>query len=283
MKRYFVTYGDDAFYQSRKLLAKQAEKSGLFDKVIVYTPKELPDYIKASPLMAYKRGGGYWVWKPFVIAQTLNICQEGDIVVYADAGCTLNASSEEWDEWFRLLETHNALFFQYKDIANYPDWKMFCKDKRFWSTEIKYWTKKQTLNYFKEYTDNDSFMSYRKILGGCILIKKCQHNTIIDEWLRISLFCPELVMDPTEKELSEQYEFFIAHRHDQSIITPLIYYWKESQNIMVLSETQESDSATSAIVASRKRLWNPYKGLGICGKVKAYLRIHLSFLRNHRG
>lgn len=57
MKKYFITYGDDAFYLSRKQLAKQAQKSGLFDEVIVYTPKDLPDSIKASPLMAYKRGG----------------------------------------------------------------------------------------------------------------------------------------------------------------------------------------------------------------------------------
>ena len=56
MKKYFITYGDDAFYLSRKQLAKQAQKSGLFDEVIVYTPKDLPDSIKASPLMAYKRG-----------------------------------------------------------------------------------------------------------------------------------------------------------------------------------------------------------------------------------
>lgn len=57
MKKYFITYGDDAFYLSRKQLAKQAQKSELFDEVIVYTPKDLPDSIKASPLMAYKRGG----------------------------------------------------------------------------------------------------------------------------------------------------------------------------------------------------------------------------------
>ena len=34
MKKYFITYGDDAFYLSRKQLAKQAQKSGLFDEVI---------------------------------------------------------------------------------------------------------------------------------------------------------------------------------------------------------------------------------------------------------
>ena len=35
MKKYFITYGDDAFYLSRKQLAKQAQKSGLFDEVII--------------------------------------------------------------------------------------------------------------------------------------------------------------------------------------------------------------------------------------------------------
>ena len=281
MKKYFITYGDDAFYLSRKQLAKQAQKSGLFDEVIVYTPKDLSDSIKASPLMAYKRGGGYWVWKPYVIFQTLNLCQEGDIVVYADAGCTINASSEEWNLWFHYLETYNAIFFQYKSIDHYPDWQMFCKDKRFWSTEIKYWTKQETLNFFENYVGNDAFMTFRKILGGCILVKKCKANLIIDEWLRINLFHPELVIDPSEKEMVNQYEFYIAHRHDQSIITPLVYYWKDSQKLMVLPESQETDPLHAAIAASRVRHRNPYTGLGFLRRVKVFLKLHLSFLKRH--
>lgn len=157
---------------------------------------------------------------------------------------------------------------------------MFCKDKRFWSTEIKYWTKKETLNFFEKYIGNDAFMTFRKILGGCILVKKSKANLIIDEWLRINLFHPELVIDPSEKELVNQYDFYIAHRHDQSIITPLVYYWQDSQKLLVLPESQETDPLHSVIAASRVRQWNPYKGLGFLRRVKVFLKLHLSFKEN---
>lgn len=58
MKKIFITYGDDAFKNSRKRIAIEARDLGIFDKVIVYTPKDLPLPVRSSPLMAYKRGGG---------------------------------------------------------------------------------------------------------------------------------------------------------------------------------------------------------------------------------
>lgn len=81
--------------------------------------------------------------------------------------------------------------------------------------------------------------------------------------------------------MKSQNDFYIAHRHDQSIVTPLVYYWKEKQKILVLPESQESDSLHSAIAASRVRLWNPYTGLSLLRRVKVFLKLHLPFFKRH--
>lgn len=48
-----------------------AEKTGLFDRIILYTDKDLPQEITNHELMSYKRGGGYWLWKPYIILNAL--------------------------------------------------------------------------------------------------------------------------------------------------------------------------------------------------------------------
>ena len=37
------------------------------------------------------RGGGYWVWKPWIIVDTLRQMKENDVLVYVDSGQTVFA------------------------------------------------------------------------------------------------------------------------------------------------------------------------------------------------
>ena len=74
----FITYGDEIYRDSRARIRKMAEDTGIFDEILVYTPADLPDEVKNHELMQYKRGGGYWFWKPYVILKTLQeIAGEG--------------------------------------------------------------------------------------------------------------------------------------------------------------------------------------------------------------
>ena len=112
MAAIFVTYADREFREAAARLRRRARKMGLFDKVLVYTPKQLPDYILSSPLYKYSRGGGYWCWKPYILHDALSKCEMGDVIYYADSGCVLNPTSEEWRQWAEEMRTHNAIFFQ---------------------------------------------------------------------------------------------------------------------------------------------------------------------------
>jgi len=252
MSNIFISYGDEHFSESLERIEKQAQSLGFFDRVVAYTLKDLPPCITSSPLFAYKRGGGYWLWKPYIIHKTLQDCALGDVVYYVDAGCRLNDESEEWAQYRELMKEHDAIFFQYRSDFDYR-WAGLCSAPQNNSTRIRHWTKPLTTDYFTKYFGSPSFLDYNKIWGGAMIVKKTKENRIIDEWLAISLFHPELVVDPFGEELSRLPDTFNVHRHDQSIITPLVYHYKDRQNIIVLPETSESQQQTAAIIAERWR------------------------------
>ena len=51
-----------------------------------------PDSFFSSLVAA---GGGYWLWKPFLIAQTLREMPYGAVLAYVDLGCIVNARGRE--------------------------------------------------------------------------------------------------------------------------------------------------------------------------------------------
>jgi len=242
MKKIFISYANDKMRYSLKRIGKQAKKRGIFDEILLYTPELLPSYIKESPLMAYKRGGGYWAWKPAIIWETLQKQDDGDIVVYADAGCSLK-KSEKWGEYWKMLSTNrNTIVFQFKDEM--PEWKKWGQT----STKIRYWTKQSAFRYFEEILGD--YGDCNKIMGGFIICKG-KNNSFIKHWLEITLSHPELIIDPSVEEKKEQIPSFAFHKHDQSIITPLAYLY--AQEVLILPESAETEPENAAVVASRIR------------------------------
>jgi len=242
----FISYGDNAFKKSLKRIGKEARSLGIFDKVITYTPKNLSDDIKQSPLMNYKRGGGYWLWKPYLIWKTM-LRYPNAVVVYADAGCTLNKNFKEWDSWFEIMKKTDTLLTHYQPNVDYG-WDLFDSQ----SVEIVAWTKRTTLEYFDNKFDSINWHHCNKIWGGFIIAKN--KSSLIKDVLDIMLSSPELVIDPTDEESCNQHSGFCQHRHDQSIITPLAYWYKTNipKVVEIIPETGESN-IDAAVVASRIR------------------------------
>lgn len=245
MKKIFVSYGSEPFYGTLKRIRKEARRLRIFDKVITYTDRDLPAYIRQSSLFNYSRGGGYWVWKPYVILKTMQRYPNA-IIVYADAGCSLNQNVEEWQFWFQQMDLYDMLITQYQSNKDYGWYSAFHTK----SVKISTWTKKLTLDFFDNMFGNTEWHNYNKIWAGMMIIRR--NPTLLQEWLDIMLSYPELVADPTDEELPCQNDGFIAHRHDQSILTPLVYWYSKEHRmrICVLPETAESN-ASAAVVASR--------------------------------
>ena len=47
---------------------------------------------KYSNIFLQQRGGGFWIWKHHIISNLLDKISEGDVVVYCDAGASINLS-----------------------------------------------------------------------------------------------------------------------------------------------------------------------------------------------
>lgn len=249
MKKIFVAYADGNMSYSLRRLGKQAYKLNIFDEIILWTPNDLPEYIRTSSLMRYSYGGGYWAWKPCIIYETLQRYEEGTIVCYVDAGCTLN-KGVEWILWFELMREYETLLFKYRD-------EMLCWEKfGSISTKIKHWTKKKAILFYDKLNNGTEWRELNKIWGGCLFVKG-RNNQFIKNWLDIILNNPDVIYDPTGDERKDQYPFFALHKHDQSLLTALS--WKYRQECLVLPELSETQGSDVAIYASRiraKSLWN---------------------------
>lgn len=243
MRKILITYGDHNFELSKKRIKKEAQSLGYFDIIKIYGPDDLPTYIKSSPLMAYSRGGGYWVWKPYLIWRTLNEYQDS-IVVYVDAGCSLQ-SSADWNYWFSIMETTDTIVFQYRKDHDYG-WEEIGYPM---DTRIVNWTKPLTRSFFDSVLGSSEWRIKDKILSGCILAKN--NSVVIKSWFDATLFHPELIIDSFPYEEHQLPKDFVVHRHDQILLALFAFlYEKNNQIVKILPETSESNS-NAGVVASR--------------------------------
>nr|WP_294925852.1 hypothetical protein [uncultured Flavobacterium sp.] len=246
MTIYFVTYGNQKFKYSVKRIIKESRKIRVFDEVLHFSEKDLPAYIKTSILFSSAKGGGYWLWKPFIIQKVLEQAQKNDIVIYSDAGNKL-FKSNKWKEYIRILENYDSIFFQYKDNMDYLWSKnnIHLND----SPKLKYWIKKSAVDHFQNlFSSDDQWLEKNKLVAGFFLLKKTATTVkLIDEWLKTMLFFPLIVTDLFEIEKKEQIERFSEHRHDQSILSALVRYYELNNDVLVTDEEFESKQGDQAL------------------------------------
>ena len=259
----FISYANEAMAYSLRRIGRQARKLGIFDEVILYTPKDLPQYVRDTNLLGFSRGGGFMCWKPAVIYETLQKFDDGDIAVWVDAGCTLRKSTE-WKILLSLMEKYDTVCFQYEDKA-YPEWEKFGTT----SPAEGYWTKRFTLEFLEDYLQNNTIRDIPQILTGVIFMKG-KNNTVLKQWRDLIIKNPALVADPDKEEIKNQLPTFIGHRHDQSVFTPLAAL---DDKTLILPEIFEYFSPDSFVWASRIRARNFLEYITI--QTKHYLRIWL--------
>ena len=251
MKIYFITYGSGSFKYSSKRVFKEAKSLGFFAKIFVFSEKDLPLVIKSSPLFNNGKGGGFWLWKPYFIDKILNEINEGDIIVYSDAGNEL-LNSSKWKDYFNLLESYDSIFFQYRENFDYG-WNKF-NPKYNESPKLKFWTKKNAVDHFKNlFLSDDEWLEKSKILAGLIIIKKNKNSeNLIKEWLDNMIFFPQIVCDLFENEKQNQIDGFSQHRHDQSILSILVRCYQKCNKILILNEEFETYNKDQIIKTSRR-------------------------------
>ena len=110
-RRVAITYGDALFATSKIRCGRELESLGLFDSVHIYGPEDLGEEFLAAHgefLATNPRGGGYWLWKSYLIWRELCRLEDGDILVYGDAGNSVVGTPAEFQEILTEIETGEA-------------------------------------------------------------------------------------------------------------------------------------------------------------------------------
>lgn len=88
MKIHLIFYTDANFELRGKYLLNKLQNIG-FDKIINYRKEWLETtdfYLDNKEILNMLRGGGYWLWKPYIIIEAMKNFEYGDVVFYVDAG-----------------------------------------------------------------------------------------------------------------------------------------------------------------------------------------------------
>jgi hypothetical protein len=231
VKKHLITYGDKKYAQSVQRIKQEAASLNVFDEIVAYSLADLGEDILQCEAIQHERGGGYWSWKPYIIWLTLQKMDEGDIVVYCDAGCTLN-KSKEWSKWFNVLNTHDiiALLIHQRN-------ENYCR--------------KNVLDYFK--TNPGNWEKAYMASATTITAKKNERALhFFEAWKNIMLNHPELVLDVPNEEKHLERANFVENRHDQSVFSGLIYMHKNTMPVYMQWENYVNASLSKrAIVATR--------------------------------
>jgi hypothetical protein len=235
-KIHFISYGNKRYNRAKERIKKEALETGWFNSVKIYEPKDLTVEFneKYKDVLEMDRGGGYWIWKLDIIKQELSGMNDGDILVYCDAGCVVNKCGEK-------------RFRKYVDILNGSNNGIISFQM---NTPEKKWTTKEIFDYFDLKVDSKIGKS-GQINATVLVMKKCDYlKQLLDKYGKVLDDDMWLFTDKYNGE--KQCGIFRDNRHDQSVFSMIR---KIYGSIVLRDETgkNENNIKLSPFVAMRKR------------------------------
>jgi hypothetical protein len=146
-----------------------------------------------------ERGCGYWSWKPLIIKTDMDLLDDGDILVYADAGVEFIASAK------RIVALMRQDIFLFGNNYLHAHW---CKRDivdEVWTPMANWW----------------SFD--KQVQASVIFIRVSDYaKQVVAEWLYWCLFEGGRLLDDSPSRAPNHPEFQ-ENRHDQAILTTIAY------------------------------------------------------------
>ena len=202
---YLCSFADSRMSPTLERVRTQAEASSFFEKAFLYDEYSLDGsfFEKFSrKLIEGSRGFGYWVWKPYVVLETLRKIPDGAVLLYMDAGCWINPKGN------RRLE-----FFVNKTLQNPSGMLVYelgtdCLER--------YWTKGDLLDFFKVRNAEEITESPQRCATVFFIRKNPANIEFVEKWL--AAFDRFDLIDDTPS-VSCNLDGFIENRHDQSVFS----------------------------------------------------------------
>jgi hypothetical protein len=200
MKLHLVTYGDALYTDLKTQFIQSAVSSHFFDKIHAFSHQDIDPVFYANiyePIMSCK-GGGYWIWKPYFVKRVLDQIEDGDVLIYCDAGSRINRNGE------KRFEDYINMVLQ--SPTGSLDFGLFWREYQY--------TKREVFEFFQS---PPQIINSGQLVGGILLLKKCPHTEmLVNKWYDTAVNHPFLF---TDNSVQQQHPGFIEHRHDQSIFS----------------------------------------------------------------
>lgn len=209
MKTIYCSYSDLNYRDNQILISGIILEGRMFDQVVLYTREWIETqsfYLENLDILNRERLAGYALWKPYIILDALLKADEGDIIVYMDCG-DLPQDPRVNDHVKTYMEEN---------------------DQYFLTTGVQYANKKYTKRdcFILMDCDKPEYWDSIQLENGFISFKKIDRNIeLVKEWLH---FCKDkrIVTDEENTCGLPNFDGFIDHRHDQSILSLLQQKYK---------------------------------------------------------
>lgn len=237
-----ITFGDARYEQALLRIESEAKASGFFDRVAVKRPADLDRAFwekHGAFVEANRRGYAYWLWKPWLIRAELQACSLGELLVYTDAGCTIDAGGgQRLLEYRELVERSEAGVLGF--VLAQPE-KAFTKGDAF--EALGAWPLKDT----------------PQVMATIILLRQCAAAMrFVEDWLRLGESYGLISDSPS---VVPNDPAFVEHRHDQSLFSLLA---KLRGAALIEDETCRDDGSVRVPFRSsrlKSRQAGPFRGL----------------------
>ena len=240
MQAHFFTFASSKYSKAADRILSEAQS--VFDTCTAWTEKHMSQeyWERTAPYCYAERGFGYWLWKPFLLYRAIQSLKEGDILVYADAGSTIQRhpqALERLHQYYSILQNNCCIRFRLSDDC----------------VEHEYSTRRACLALDANWQDCNTAQMHATV----ILFKVCDASRkLLREWYELAMHRADMFSDMYNSESKFLQPFFKDHRHDQSIFSLLTKrHIREGAAIAVLQDETllAEQNRHSPILATRKR------------------------------
>ena len=201
MNNHYLSFATDGSFGTKNLIKKQEIQK---DQMLKYgfTPHAFGiadiNFVLLN-INPYEKGCGFWAWKPYLIGNVLAELNDGDRLLYSDADISIGKNPLD----FITTSEHLAI------IAT-----GFSQDG---------YTKRDC--FIKMGCDSPEYYKLAQVWAGIIgFINSPYTRQFVKVWQEYCL--DRQVISDDKSILGPDFGHFVAHRHDQSIITNLIHSTK---------------------------------------------------------
>jgi len=199
---YFLVYQDWTHQTHISRLIDSVKKHNPEMEICIFHKNEIdPAFLdRHKSVFEYSRGGGYWIWKPYILYELLKNIEMGETVLYMDSKYEVLEPMTEW-------------------LSTKPDLCIWKNRPNSHGHIMKHWCKMDVIKKYNMF-DKVFYENAEDCWAGMIFVRKTEQTmAYIQEWL--SMCEHDTITDSPSQEPNAS--TFIEHRHDQILLSIVVH------------------------------------------------------------